>query len=67
MRKKEEVAGLRIFDEKYPDRDRRWRMTRRGTSGGWEECFTTPLSKDIWNELAFKTMYDLGYVSDEKW
>lgn len=67
MRRKEEAAGLRIFDEKYPDRDERWRMMRKGTPGGWEECFKTPASKDIWNELAFKTMYSLGYVTDEKW
>ena len=67
MRRKEEATGLRIFDEMYADRDQRWRMTRKGQTGGWEECFTTPISKDIWNELAFSTMHDLGYVSSYDW
>lgn len=67
MRRKEEASGLLIFDDEFPHRDRSWRMTRKGQAGGWKECFKTPVSKDIWNELAFKTMYDLGYVNDEKW
>lgn len=67
MRRKEEANGLRIFDEKYPHRDNRWRMTRRGQTGGWEECFNTPVSKDIWNEMAYSVMKDLDYLLDEKW
>lgn len=67
MRRKEESTGLLIFDDKYPQRNRGWRMMRKGQTGTWEECFTTPVSKDIWNERAFKTMLDLGYVTDEHW
>lgn len=67
MRRKEEASGLRIFDDEYPGRDRAWRMTRKGKAGAWEECFSTPVSKDIWNELAYDTMYKLGYVNDERW
>lgn len=67
MRRKEEARGLLIFDEKYPDRDKSWRMTRKGKAGGWEECFTSPASKDIFNELAYDTLFGLGYVQDERW
>lgn len=67
MRRKEEAGGLLIFDEMFPKRDKSWRMTRKGKSGGWEECFTSPASKDIFNEKAYSTMFDLGYVTDENW
>ncbi|CAM9337934.1 unnamed protein product [Ectocarpus sp. 4 AP-2014] len=67
MRRKEEARGLLIFDEKYPDRDKSWRMTRKGKAGGWEECFASPASKDIFNELAYDTLFGLGYVQDERW
>lgn len=67
MRRKEEARGLLIFDEQYPDRDKSWRMTRKGKAGGWEECFTSPASKDIFNELAYDTLFGLGYVQDERW
>ena len=67
MRRKEEAGGLLIFDEKYPNRDKTWRMTRKGKQGGWEECFTSPVSKDIFNEQAYTTLLKLGYVTDENW
>jgi len=67
MRRKEEAGGLLIFDEQYPNRDKSWRMTRNGKAGGWEECFTSPVSKDIFNEQAYTTLFELGYVTDEKW
>lgn len=67
MRRKEEATGLLIFDDKYADRDKSWRMTRKGKAGGWEECFTTPASKDIFNELAYDTLFILGYVENEQW
>lgn len=67
MRRKEEAGGLLIFDEMFPKRDKSWRMTRKGKSGGWEECFTSSASKDIFNEKAYSTMFDLGYVTDENW
>lgn len=67
MRRKEEASGLLIFDETYPNRDKSWRMTRSGKSGEWEECFTSPASKDIFNEKAYSTLFDLGYVTDENW
>ncbi len=67
MRRKEEAGGLVIFDEKYPNRDKNWRMTRKGKAGGWEECFTSPVSKDIFNDQAYTTLLELGYVTEEKW
>lgn len=67
MRRKEEASGLRIFDEIYPNRDYRWRMTRKGISGGWEDCFTSHISKDIFNEIAYDVMHELGYVENERW
>ncbi|CAM9303619.1 unnamed protein product, partial [Sphacelaria rigidula] len=67
MRRKEEALGLKIFDKMYPHRDYRWRMTRKGKAGGWEECFTTPVAKDIWNEQAYDVMLKLGYVENERW
>lgn len=42
-------------------------MTRKGQIGGWDECFATETSKDIWNEMAYDVMYKLGYVSSERW
>lgn len=67
MRRKEEANGLLIFDQMFPQRDKSWRMTRKGKSGGWEECFISPASKDIFNEQAYSTMFNLGYVTDEHW
>ncbi|CAM9208885.1 unnamed protein product, partial [Choristocarpus tenellus] len=67
MRWKEESAGLRLFDEQYPHRDSRWRLTRKGEAGGWRECFTTQSAKDTWNELALNVMLELGYVEGINW
>lgn len=67
MRRKEEAGGLLIFDDKYPNRDKSWRMTRKGKSGGFKECFKSRVSKDIFNEQAYTTLFDLGYVTDENW
>ncbi|CAM9654593.1 unnamed protein product [Discosporangium mesarthrocarpum] len=67
MRQKEETAGLRLFDQQYPHRDSRWRLTRKGQAGGWRECFTTQAAKDKWNELALDVMYDLGYIDSVDW
>ncbi|CAM9610269.1 unnamed protein product [Ascophyllum nodosum] len=58
MRRKEEATGLRIFDEKYADRDRGWRMTRKGRTGGWEECFTTRRTSGTNSHSKLCTIWD---------
>ncbi|CAM9475084.1 unnamed protein product [Chrysoparadoxa australica] len=67
MRHKEEASGLRLFDAEYPNRDKSWRMTRKGSSGGWNECFTSAASKKLWNEQALDVMKQLGYADGEDW